>query len=1047
MSFTVLESILRPLSYWYNQDGIEELAINHAGEVWLRLRGKRAYPWVAYNDEKLSKEYLTDLLYIVANTYELPFDPIQGNPVVYATIPGEHRFSAICGENAMYDNRDLTGGIALTIRVHADDVSFGLGDYGLTQGGKLHKINPLKDIKEPEDPYERLLLSIKRGDHILVSGATATGKTTFLNNLLKILDINKRILTLEDCIFHDITYTGANGIVKVFYQSNLIMDNCEFYNIDGGARNNQMYISVLGYGTTTIKHSYFHNIAPTTLVRAVIYCSSADATLNIEDCVFSKISGDMFAVIDKTNGILHVKNCLFEDNELTGTNVRGLVGSTGSNTKETTFTACTFNNNDVKYAIYDKDAPFTVEYCGFILGEGQYAIGSATPDTVNAPYNFYGIDVAPSEVLDNVTTPNWVIMLAEASADTVAVGEYITITADFSKYVESYSYVGDVPGTMANIPAKFVNDETKGSISGFLYENNKVIVTYTGVAEGEDSVAVTAGSVTKTIPITVIGSGPVAGTIYVSKDGYDENPGTEDAPVASVAKAVELATAEGGSEKIIVNEGTYVVKAINITSDLEISSVGDVIFDGDGVKTFFIKSGYVSIYNITFTNCLDQYSGSALRISGGLVEIDGCTFINNGGPNARDSIINIKNATVAITNSKFEGNTAHPTSSSYSVVYSSDSILSVDNCIFKDNKMKYGSIYMTGTTATINNTQFIGMNTVSSIGGTGGGLYLGGTSAYQYSNGTVRPGSPSVVAVVNCDFINNTVNGATYYSGQGAAIYVNNNATLIVSNSRFINNTCADNTDGTVTGKGGAIYASAGNVNVFDSIFENNKTSEGSEIYMRAHGPDVTTLNKLNISNCIISDDGSSVIVSNYTNGSLVANSNWWGSNANPADKVTEGITVDNWVIMNVEPTLVENALVGEAIEINVDFKHTNSTDGTIANLEGTLPQEFTVYAGIGSGTISDSPVETEDLAAKFIYTPALAGETTVNIYTDVNNNVPVLIYATEPYTGPIYVSKDGDDANTGEEDSPVSTIAKAIELANAGSGQIIIGEGTYTET
>ncbi len=198
MSFTVLESILRPLSYWYNQDNIEEVAINRSGQVWLRLRGKRAYPWVMYKDEKLTKEYLTDLLYIIANTYELPFDPIQGNPVVYATIPGEHRFSAICGRNIMYDNDDLTGGIALTIRVHADDVAFGLGDYGLTQGSGLHKINPLKDIKEPEDPYERLLLSIKRGDHILVSGATSTGKTTFLNNLLKILDINKRILTIED---------------------------------------------------------------------------------------------------------------------------------------------------------------------------------------------------------------------------------------------------------------------------------------------------------------------------------------------------------------------------------------------------------------------------------------------------------------------------------------------------------------------------------------------------------------------------------------------------------------------------------------------------------------------------------------------------------------------------------------------------------------------------------------------------------------------------------------------------------------------------------
>lgn len=198
MSFAVLESVLRPLSYWYSQDNIEEVAINRSGQIWLRLRGKRAYPWVMYKDEKLTKDYLVDLLYIIANTYELPFDPVAGSPVVYATIPGEHRFSAIAGKNVMYDQDDLTGGVALTIRIHSDDVAFGLGDYGLAQGAKLHEINVLKQIKDPEDPYEKLLLSIKRGDHILVSGATATGKTTFLNNLLKILDIHKRILTIED---------------------------------------------------------------------------------------------------------------------------------------------------------------------------------------------------------------------------------------------------------------------------------------------------------------------------------------------------------------------------------------------------------------------------------------------------------------------------------------------------------------------------------------------------------------------------------------------------------------------------------------------------------------------------------------------------------------------------------------------------------------------------------------------------------------------------------------------------------------------------------
>ena len=196
--FSVLESVLRPLSYWYTQDNLEEVAINRAGQIWLRMRGKRAYPWVMYKDEKLTKEYLTDLLYIIANTYELKFVPLQGSPLVYATIPGDHRFSAICGRNVMYDEEDLTGGVALAIRLHADDVAFGLEDYGMRQGHALQKLNPLKDIKVPDDAYERLLLYIKRGEHILVSGATSTGKTTFLNNLLKILDIHKRIITVED---------------------------------------------------------------------------------------------------------------------------------------------------------------------------------------------------------------------------------------------------------------------------------------------------------------------------------------------------------------------------------------------------------------------------------------------------------------------------------------------------------------------------------------------------------------------------------------------------------------------------------------------------------------------------------------------------------------------------------------------------------------------------------------------------------------------------------------------------------------------------------
>ncbi len=197
-TYKVLESALRPLSYWYNQDNVEEVAVDSPGGIWLRLRGRHAHPWHYYEDTKLTREFLNNIMYIIANSYDYAFDPNQGTPTVYATLPGGHRFTGIAGRNVMYDNNDLTGGIAMAIRVYKEDVSISMSDFGLDQGARLRPLNRLKQVEDPDDPFERLMLSIKRGDHVLISGATATGKTTFLNNLIKVLDPHKRILTIED---------------------------------------------------------------------------------------------------------------------------------------------------------------------------------------------------------------------------------------------------------------------------------------------------------------------------------------------------------------------------------------------------------------------------------------------------------------------------------------------------------------------------------------------------------------------------------------------------------------------------------------------------------------------------------------------------------------------------------------------------------------------------------------------------------------------------------------------------------------------------------
>nr|MBQ0091073.1 Flp pilus assembly complex ATPase component TadA [Candidatus Enterousia merdequi] len=151
---------------------------------------------VSYNAEVLSKQYLVDLIHTVANIYERPFDPIHGIPVVYATLPGNHRFSAIAGQNVQYDENDVTGGVALNIRgsgVH--ETSF--ENYHLERGKQLLKVNQ-REISRPDDPYEKLMSAINDGSPILISGATSTGKTTFLNHMLTLIDQNSRVITVED---------------------------------------------------------------------------------------------------------------------------------------------------------------------------------------------------------------------------------------------------------------------------------------------------------------------------------------------------------------------------------------------------------------------------------------------------------------------------------------------------------------------------------------------------------------------------------------------------------------------------------------------------------------------------------------------------------------------------------------------------------------------------------------------------------------------------------------------------------------------------------
>ena len=521
---------------------------------------------------------------------------------------------------------------------------------------------------------------------------------------------------------------------------------------------------------------------------------------------------------------------------------------------------------------------------------------------------------------------------------------------------------------------------------------------------------------------------PAPEIIYADAEkGSDSNTGAETAPVKTIAKAVELA--QDGNGKIIINAGTYDVNAIQTSfNNLTIGTNGTVVLNGNGKKAFYVKSGSLSITNVTFTNCNDSYTGAVIRMDAGSeLSINDCKFIKNGGE-YREALIYVVGATLTVNNTLFEDNTAHKTSTNYGgIEVKNQGKLYIYNSQFINNFNKYGQLYISSSYAEVYNTSFIGNNATSSSGGQGAAIYVGGTTT-----------ASSAVYVKDCKFINNTAKGnkGSYYNygGKGGVFYVNNNATAVIEGSYFENNVAETVVD-TEKGQGGVFYASAGNITVVNSIFEGNDAVEGSVAYLKYYAgssyspmPNPETLNRINIKDSLIIGDGVAFITegSNFT---VDVNENYWNSNDNPADKVSDDVTVENWIIMDAK-VVPDNAQIGDNITVEVAFEKLQHADGSISGYNGILP-EFDVAVTSDSGKL-DEIVTVKDNRAS-----------TENYTIDITDNVIAVGDEVIPLTaGVIYVSPDGDDSNAGTEDAPVKTIAKAIEISI--KGKIVLLNGTH---
>ena len=744
-------------------------------------------------------------------------------------------------------------------------------------------------------------------------------------------------------------------------------------------------------------------------LRNVFYVFGV-ATVTLTNSRITGASGPMMSLIEN-KGTLTISNTVISNNVIgkteSGINGQYLLYLGNSNfVTALNMTNCiiennTFGNADTSALAYIfKNSIVNLTYSS-IMNNGfskNLNIASGITPTVNLDYNWWGTNTYTG---DNVN--KWAVMSTPETTINAESGKAIDVSVNFNHYTDASGCIQDLAQSISGINVDF------SAVSGTLSKNNVAsvdgIATVTYTTTTNDKITAKSGSQSLTIDVV---AKQAAADIWVATTGSDDNDGSQANPVATIAKAIELA---GDGYTIHIADGNYVNdKTLSISKSLTLEGSANTVIDGNASKIMEVTAdATVVLTNLSFTNGNDALVGAISNE--GKLTISNSNFYSNKATGNSGTIITNKNK-LNINNSKFYQNSA----GKGVVNNQNDTLLVIDNSEFYNNDMtsfsnSYGIVYTTSANATISNTVFRN-NAVKY----GGAIY-----ATKSSDATI-----GIVNIINSTFESNSAN-----TGQGGALFVSGGE-CIIKESMFINNKA--NPGKFTGGQGGAIYTSLnGNVSVTDSVFKNNQAKLGAALYLNG-GSNSTISYSVLLDNVAEGD----YAISNAESASGVAtvNYNWWGTNS-PKNLVPSTVTLNNWVIMSADPTTVTDAEIGDVKTISVNFNKYSSFD-TINDLSKPLPAIDVEFSAV-NGTLASNLVSTVNGVAAVSYT--VNGNDQIAVKSG-SQTLTIEVVAKLPVTD-VWVSSTGSDANDGSQDSPVATIAKAIELVAEGY-TIHVGEGTY---
>jgi len=257
------------------------------------------------------------------------------------------------------------------------------------------------------------------------------------------------------------------------------------------------------------------------------------------------------------------------------------------------------------------------------------------------------------------------------------------------------------------------------------------------------------------------------------------------------------------------------------------------------------------------------YDGGAIRVDGGCVTLDGCTFTNfvtrfTGGA---VSALRLQDDSL-VTNCTFVGNSAHPINGYGGALYATQDAaagavtLSICASRFADNTAENGGALCTLTVAyadeapvavTIGDGTVFEKNVAVYEGGAiiaEGALSVSGSNTLFRANGACLSGGaicltgiegdtvPVTLDVREATFADNAVGTNTTWAAGGAIAVLPAGSQLVLGGHALFTNNVANTAGGSEPAFGGAVYAAAGVTNSFTKVaFVGNRAESAGGVW------------------------------------------------------------------------------------------------------------------------------------------------------------------------------------------------------------------------